>query len=138
MVRSQRSSKACRPRARSPHYDKISPDESFGSSGAGRPPGKLVAGIPRTAHAAPSLPRGDGSGSEVSLSQLLEHRLVQLRLGQELLETAVLSLELFEALGDEPALRELYIAATAIAVDLARASGVDPERLGEIEKLLHP
>lgn len=42
------------------------------------------------------------------------------------------------ALADQPAVRALYISATRIAVDLARASGADPEGLCEIEKLLLP
>ena len=38
-----------------------------------------------------ALLHGDGSGSEVSLSQLLEHRLVELGLGQQLLQPGVLA-----------------------------------------------
>jgi predicted short-subunit dehydrogenase-like oxidoreductase (DUF2520 family) len=40
------------------------------------------------------------------------------------------------ALDEDPAVRDLYVAGTRIAIELARATGTDPERLGEIEKLL--
>lgn len=41
-----------------------------------------------------------------------------------------------DALKNDPAVRDLYVAATRIAIDLARAQGTNPERLGEIEQLL--
>src|SRR5690606_34524516 len=56
------------------------------------------AGRPRTDRAASPLLHVAGSGSEVSLGQLLEHRLVELGLGQELLQSGVLALELLEPL----------------------------------------
>jgi len=42
------------------------------------------------------------------------------------------------ALAGDPLVRDLYISATRIAIELAKAVGTDPERLCEIEKLLHP
>ena len=59
-----------------------------GWSGADRPACTLVVPRPRTARAASSLLRACGSGSEVSLRELLEHRLVELGLGQQLLQRA--------------------------------------------------
>ena len=52
------------------------------SSGAGRPPGRPDVPRPRNDRRARPLPAGVAPGSEVSLRQLLEHRLVQLRLGR--------------------------------------------------------
>jgi predicted short-subunit dehydrogenase-like oxidoreductase (DUF2520 family) len=44
-----------------------------------------------------------------------------------------------QAMADDPAVRDLYVAATRIAIELARAAGTNPERLAEIERLLlHP
>ena len=73
--------------------------ESIGGAVLADDPTRSSLGDPEPLAQHLRLPRGDGSGSEVSLSQLLEHRLVELRLGQELLEPDVLTLELFEALG---------------------------------------
>ena len=42
------------------------------------------------------------------------------------------------ALAGDPLVRDLYVSATRIAVELAKAVGTDRERLGEIEQLLHP
>jgi hypothetical protein len=72
---------------------------AVGSIGAGQRPDMRAVGRPRTARAASQRRGGDGSGSEVSLRDLLEHRLVQLGLGQELLQSGVLDLELAEPLG---------------------------------------
>jgi predicted short-subunit dehydrogenase-like oxidoreductase (DUF2520 family) len=41
------------------------------------------------------------------------------------------------ALAGDPAARDLYVAATRIAIQLARAAGTDAERLGEMEQSLH-
>src|ERR687884_297885 len=54
--------------------------------------------MPRTAAAAHPPHAGGGPGSEVSLGQLLEHRLVQLRLREQLLQPGVLTLELLQPL----------------------------------------
>ena len=59
----------------------------------------LVVRRPRTGAAASRPLHACGSGSEVSLRQLLEHRLVQLGLRQQLLQPGVLALELLEPLG---------------------------------------
>jgi predicted short-subunit dehydrogenase-like oxidoreductase (DUF2520 family) len=42
------------------------------------------------------------------------------------------------ALSDDPAVRDLYVAATRIAIDLARKAGANPERLDDIGRALHP
>ena len=42
------------------------------------------------------------------------------------------------ALAGDPAVRDLYVAATRIAIQLARAAGTDAERLDEIDRSLHP
>lgn len=42
------------------------------------------------------------------------------------------------ALADDPAVRDLYVAATRIAIEIARAAGTDPARLSEIQSLLFP
>ena len=42
------------------------------------------------------------------------------------------------ALAGDPAVQDLYVAATRIAIQLARAAGTDAERLDEIERSLHP
>jgi hypothetical protein len=42
------------------------------------------------------------------------------------------------ALAGDPAVQDLYVAATRIAIQLARAAGTDGERLDEIERSLHP
>ena len=62
-------------------------------------PARSSFGDPEPFAAASPRRGGDGSGSEVSLGQLLEHRLVELGLGQELLQPGVLALELLEPLG---------------------------------------
>src|SRR5690606_30214538 len=71
---------------------------SVGWSGAG--PRLDTRGVrrPRTGHTACTLHAVDGSGSEVSLRDLPQHRLVQLGLGEKLLEAGVLALELLEPL----------------------------------------
>src|SRR5690606_10797673 len=69
-----------------------------GSSGADRPPGTPVAERPRTDRAASPPLHVAGSGSEVSLGQLLEHGLVELGLVEELLQPRGLALELLEPL----------------------------------------
>lgn len=42
------------------------------------------------------------------------------------------------ALADDPAVRDLYVAATRIAIELARRAGTDPSRLDMILDALHP
>jgi predicted short-subunit dehydrogenase-like oxidoreductase (DUF2520 family) len=42
------------------------------------------------------------------------------------------------ALDGDPLVRDLYVSATRIAIELAESVGTDPARLGEIEQLLHP
>ena len=61
------------------------------SNDADPPPDTHAVRKPRTGPAGDTPPAGDDPGSEVSLRQLLEHRLVQLRLGQELLQPGVLA-----------------------------------------------
>lgn len=41
-----------------------------------------------------------------------------------------------DALAGDPAVRDLYVAATRIAIEMARAAGTDPERLAEITSLI--
>src|SRR3546814_3556239 len=53
---------------------------------------------PRTGRTASRQLHACGSGSEVSLCQLLEHRLVELSFSEELLQPGVLALELLEPL----------------------------------------
>ena len=43
-----------------------------------------------------------------------------------------------EALAEDPAARDLYVAATRIAIELAKKAGTNPERLDEIARALHP
>ena len=76
---------------------------------------------PRTVPRADGLHCGGGSGSEVSLSQLLEHRLVELGLGEESLEPSVLPLELLESL------RVICLHAAVLL------SPAVPGRLGDLE-----
>src|SRR3546814_5183955 len=84
---------------------------------------------PRTGRTASRQLHACGSGSEVSLCQLLEHRLVELSFSEELLQPGVLALELLEplrvvglhaaVLGEPPSpgrLRDLELAAHPLEI----------------------
>jgi hypothetical protein len=67
--------------------------------GVGPPPCRRTARIPGTWRAGPPRPCAVVASSEVSLRQLLKHRLLQFSFGQKLLEACVLLLQLGEPLG---------------------------------------
>ena len=75
---------------------RVAPSLGAGSSGAGPPHDTPGAQRPRTAPGRAPPRSVGGPGSPFSLGQLLEHRLVQLRLRQKLLQPGVLHLQLLE------------------------------------------
>src|SRR5881392_4257078 len=81
-----------------PHPARTQAAHGAGSSDAGRRPCTPFVERPRTDRPGPPRRPGDDSGSEVSLGDLPQHRLVQLGLGDELLQPGVLDLEVLEPL----------------------------------------
>ena len=75
---------------------RVAPSPGAGSSGAGPPHDTPGAQRPRTAPGRAPPRSVGGPGSPFSLGQLLEHRLVQLRLRQKLLQPGILHLQLLE------------------------------------------
>jgi hypothetical protein len=68
-------------------------------NGVGRPPGRHAAARPRTARRAHQPLAADGRGSPVSPADLLEHVDVEGLLGEQLLESLILPLELLKPFG---------------------------------------
>src|SRR5207244_5534311 len=91
---------------------------------------------PRNAPASGTPPAGDAPGLEVSLSQLLEHRLFELGFGQQLLQPGVLALEFLETLR----LVGLHAAVLRAPPRPARLRDLEmPQHLGQLGALIeHP
>src|SRR5438105_645064 len=85
------------PATRFPHPT-VSAARVVGWNDAGRRPNTLDVPKPRTVHATRRWRRADGSGSEVSLGQLLEHVDVERLVRDQLLESCVLAFEFLQPL----------------------------------------
>src|SRR5918994_7811664 len=97
------------------------------------PPGRPDAARPRSDRRARPLLAGVAPGSEVSLGQLLEHGLVELGLGQQLLQPRVLRLQLAEALRPVG----LHAAVLSTPAVPARLGHLElPEHLSEVPALV--